>query len=92
LPPPQKKICIASGCRPLHPGFFSRFRFDEGAAGHIAARTPERLDQFWTNRFGLHFGQIRASNLIRVGSHPAGWFGFQPLLARITRDEPDLSE
>ena len=28
----------------------------------------------------------------QVGSHLAGWFQFQPLLARITRDEPDLLE
>jgi ribulose-5-phosphate 4-epimerase/fuculose-1-phosphate aldolase len=28
----------------------------------------------------------------QVGSHMAGWFQFQPLLARITREEPDLLE
>jgi hypothetical protein len=28
----------------------------------------------------------------QVGSHLAGWFQFQPLLARITREEPDLLE
>src|SRR5690348_12953051 len=28
----------------------------------------------------------------QVGSHFAGWFQFQPLLARILRDEPDLLE
>jgi hypothetical protein len=26
----------------------------------------------------------------QLGNHLAGWFQFQPLLARITRDEPDL--
>jgi ribulose-5-phosphate 4-epimerase/fuculose-1-phosphate aldolase len=26
----------------------------------------------------------------QVGTHFAGWFQFQPLLARILRDEPDL--
>jgi hypothetical protein len=26
----------------------------------------------------------------QVGNHLAGWFQFQPLLARIIRDEPDL--
>jgi ribulose-5-phosphate 4-epimerase/fuculose-1-phosphate aldolase len=36
---------------------FSRFGFDEGVAGHITARDPERLD---------HFSQIRASDLILV--------------------------
>jgi ribulose-5-phosphate 4-epimerase/fuculose-1-phosphate aldolase len=45
---------------------FSRFGFDEGVAGHITARDPERLDHFWVNPFGLHFGQIRASDLVLV--------------------------
>jgi ribulose-5-phosphate 4-epimerase/fuculose-1-phosphate aldolase len=45
---------------------FSRYGFDEGVAGHITARDPERKDHFWVNPFGLHFGQIRASDLILV--------------------------
>jgi ribulose-5-phosphate 4-epimerase/fuculose-1-phosphate aldolase len=45
---------------------FSRFGFDEGVAGHITARDPERLDHFWVNPFGMHFGQIRTSDLILV--------------------------
>lgn len=45
---------------------FSRYGFDEGVAGHITARDPERLDHFWVNPFGVHFGQIRASDLILV--------------------------
>jgi len=45
---------------------FSLFGFDEGVAGHITARDPERLDHFWVNPFGMHFGQIRASDLILV--------------------------
>src|ERR1700719_3225634 len=48
---------------------FSRFGFDEGVAGHITARDPERLDHFWVNPFGMHFGQIRASDLILVNHH-----------------------
>jgi len=28
----------------------------------------------------------------QVGNHLAGWFQFQPLLARITREQPDLLE
>jgi ribulose-5-phosphate 4-epimerase/fuculose-1-phosphate aldolase len=43
---------------------FSRFGFDEGVAGHITARDPEQLDHFWVNPFGIHFSQIRASDLI----------------------------
>jgi ribulose-5-phosphate 4-epimerase/fuculose-1-phosphate aldolase len=45
---------------------FSKFGFDEGIAGHITARDPERLDHFWVNPFGMHFGQIRVSDLILV--------------------------
>lgn len=45
---------------------FSRFGFDEGVAGHITARDPERADHFWVNPFGMHFGQIRVSDLILV--------------------------
>jgi ribulose-5-phosphate 4-epimerase/fuculose-1-phosphate aldolase len=45
---------------------FSRFGFDEGVAGHITARDPELLDHFWVNPFAMHFGQIRASDLILV--------------------------
>jgi ribulose-5-phosphate 4-epimerase/fuculose-1-phosphate aldolase len=48
---------------------FSRFGFDEGVAGHITARDPERLDHFWVNPFGMHFGQIRTSDLILVNDH-----------------------
>jgi ribulose-5-phosphate 4-epimerase/fuculose-1-phosphate aldolase len=48
---------------------FSRFGFDEGVAGHITARDPEKLDHFWVNPFGMHFGQIRASDLILVNHH-----------------------
>jgi hypothetical protein len=45
---------------------FSRFGFDEGVAGHVTARDPERPDHFWVNPFGMHFGQIRVSDLILV--------------------------
>jgi ribulose-5-phosphate 4-epimerase/fuculose-1-phosphate aldolase len=48
---------------------FSRFGFDEGVAGHITARDPEHLDHFWVNPFGMHFGQIRVSDLILVNDH-----------------------
>jgi ribulose-5-phosphate 4-epimerase/fuculose-1-phosphate aldolase len=45
---------------------FSKFGFDEGIAGHITARDPERPDHFWVNPFGTHFGHIRVSDLILV--------------------------
>jgi ribulose-5-phosphate 4-epimerase/fuculose-1-phosphate aldolase len=48
---------------------FSKFGFDEGVAGHITARDPGRPDHFWVNPFGVHFGQIRVSDLILVNDH-----------------------
>jgi ribulose-5-phosphate 4-epimerase/fuculose-1-phosphate aldolase len=45
---------------------FAKFGFDEGVAGHITARDPERPDCFWVNPFGLDFSLIRASDLILV--------------------------
>jgi ribulose-5-phosphate 4-epimerase/fuculose-1-phosphate aldolase len=45
---------------------WSRLGYDEGPAGHITVRDPERTDHFWVNPFGLHFGMISVSDLILV--------------------------
>lgn len=45
---------------------FSKFGFDEGVAGHITARDPEKPDHFWVNPFGVDFSQIRVSDLVLV--------------------------
>ncbi len=45
---------------------FGRFGFDEGVAGHITARDPERADHFWVNPFGLNFKLITVDDLILV--------------------------
>ncbi len=45
---------------------FARYGFDEGVAGHITARDPEHRDHFWVNPFGMHFSQIRVSDVILV--------------------------
>ena len=45
---------------------FGKFGFDEGVAGHITVRDPERLDHFWVNPFGVSFKQIKVSDLILV--------------------------
>jgi hypothetical protein len=66
--------------RPL----FAKFSFDEGVAGHITARDPERPEHFWVNPFGVHFRHIRASDLILVnkngevveGKHPVNRAAF----------------
>jgi ribulose-5-phosphate 4-epimerase/fuculose-1-phosphate aldolase len=45
---------------------FSALGFSEGVAGHITARDPEFTDTFWVNPFGMNFGHIKVSDLIRV--------------------------
>lgn len=45
---------------------FAKFGFDEGVAGHITARDPEKLDHFWVNPFGVDFSQIHVSDLVLV--------------------------
>ncbi len=45
---------------------FARYGYDEGIAGHITARDPERLDHFWVNPFGMYFGHIKVSDLLLV--------------------------
>jgi ribulose-5-phosphate 4-epimerase/fuculose-1-phosphate aldolase len=56
-----RKERLAAGFR-----LFARYGFDEGVAGHITARDPEHPHQFWVNPFGMHFSQIRVSDLILV--------------------------
>jgi ribulose-5-phosphate 4-epimerase/fuculose-1-phosphate aldolase len=76
---------------------FSRFGFDEGVAGHITARDPEKLDHFWVNPFGMHFGQIRASDLILVnhqgevveGKYPVNGAAFT-IHSRVHSARPDV--
>lgn len=55
----HRKQRLAAGFR-----IFAKFGFEEGVAGHITARDPERLDHFWVNPFGMAFAHIRTSDLI----------------------------
>ena len=45
---------------------FGRFGFDEGLAGHMTVRDPERRDHFWVNPMGRSFKQMRVSDLLLV--------------------------
>lgn len=58
-----KKEILAGSFR-----LFSKYGFDEGAAGHITFRDPEETDTFWVNPFGVDFSQVCVSNLIRCNS------------------------
>ena len=76
---------------------FARFGFDEGVAGHITVRDPEHTDCFWVNPFGVHFGLIRASDLILVdhtgqvveGRHPVNTAAFA-IHSRVHAARPDV--
>ncbi len=57
----NRKQRLAAGFRAL-----SALGLAEGIAGHITMRDPEFLDTLWVNPFGMHFGHIRSSDLIRV--------------------------
>lgn len=57
----ERKVKLASAFR-----VFAHYNFDEGIAGHITVRDPEFTDTFWVNPFGLYFGNICVSDLIRV--------------------------
>src|SRR6266508_5460947 len=64
---------------------FGRFGFDEGVAGHITARDPERLDHFWVNPFGMPFSHIRVSDRLLVNESGAVVEGAAPVDRKITR-------
>ena len=76
---------------------FARFGFDEGVAGHITARDPERRDHFWVNPFGMYFGHVRVSDLILVnhrgevveGKHPVNAAAFA-IHSRVHAARPDV--
>jgi ribulose-5-phosphate 4-epimerase/fuculose-1-phosphate aldolase len=88
----HRKQRLAAGFR-----LFSKFGFDEGVAGHITARDPEFPDTFWVNPFGVHFSQVRVSNLIRCdhegqvveGDHPVNTAAFV-IHSRVHAARPDV--
>lgn len=76
---------------------FGRLGFDEGVAGHITVRDPERTDCFWVNPFGLSFKLITVDDLILVdhagdvveGSWPVNRAAFA-IHAAIHEARPDV--
>lgn len=45
---------------------FALFGYEEGVAGHITVRDPEKTDHCWVNPFGMNFAHIRVRDLILV--------------------------
>lgn len=58
---------------------FAKFGFDEGVAGHITARDPEKEDHFWVNPFGMDFSQVSVSDLLLVDHRGEVVQGDQPV-------------
>ncbi len=87
----HRKVRLAGAFR-----LFARFGFNEGVAGHITVRDPEHLDSFWVNPFGMHFSQIRTSDLVLVnhegevveGIHPVNTAAFA-IHSRVHAARPD---
>ncbi len=88
----HRKQRLASAFR-----IFAKFGFSEGVAGHITARDPELEDHFWVNPFGMHFAQIRVSDLVLVNQHGEVVQGNRPINeaafaihSRIHMSRPDV--
>jgi ribulose-5-phosphate 4-epimerase/fuculose-1-phosphate aldolase len=87
----HRKIHLAGAFR-----LFARFGFDEGVAGHITVRDPEKPHCFWVNPFGMHFSHIRASDLVLVnergevieGDYPVNTAAFA-IHSRVHAARPD---
>lgn len=45
---------------------FAREGYAEGISGHISVRDPEHQNRFWINPLGVHFGLLKASDMICV--------------------------
>ncbi|EAW12369.1 aldolase [Aspergillus clavatus NRRL 1] len=70
-----------------------------GFSGHISYRDPEYPDAFWTNPLGVHFGLLKASDMILVNlsgeviggnrSRPANTAGFL-IHAAVHKARPDV--
>jgi len=77
---------------------FSHFGFDEGVAGHITLRDPEFSDHFWVNPLGVHFSQIKVSDLLLVnhdgevvqGGRPVNVAAFA-IHSRLHKARPDVN-
>jgi ribulose-5-phosphate 4-epimerase/fuculose-1-phosphate aldolase len=76
---------------------FARFGLDEGVAGHITARDPERADHFWVNPFAMPFAKIKASDMLLVnhdgevveGDKPVNRAAFA-IHSQVHRARPDV--
>ncbi|KAL6245542.1 hypothetical protein RBB50_007541 [Rhinocladiella similis] len=45
---------------------FAKLGYADGGSGHISLRDPVEPDTFWINPYGVHFGLLKASDMVRV--------------------------
>ncbi|KAJ5625530.1 hypothetical protein N7510_001839 [Penicillium lagena] len=45
---------------------FAKLGFADGASGHISLRDPVDPTTFWINPYGIHFGLLKVSDMVRV--------------------------
>lgn len=76
---------------------FARLGLDEGAAGHITGRDPERSDHYWVNPAVVDFASMRASDLVLVnhqGEVVEGEYAVNPaalaIHGQVHRARPDV--
>lgn len=58
---------------------FGKLGYDEGVAGHITVRDPEKTDHFWVNPFGMDFNEIKPQDLLLIDHHGDIIEGNRPL-------------
>ncbi|KAH8690394.1 class II aldolase/adducin N-terminal [Phaeosphaeriaceae sp. PMI808] len=78
---------------------FARLGYTDGMAGHISVRDPENPHTFWTNPLAVHFGLLKASDMILVDyqgkpiggnmSRPANAAGFM-IHSAVHKIRPDV--
>ncbi|KAL6410259.1 class II Aldolase and Adducin domain-containing protein [Ilyonectria robusta] len=45
---------------------FARKGYTEGTSGHISVRDPVDPNTFWINPLGVHFGMLKASDMVQI--------------------------
>ncbi|OCK77398.1 aldolase [Lepidopterella palustris CBS 459.81] len=55
--------------------YFNRHGYVEGMSGNITARDPEYTNAFWINPLGVHFGLLKASDMILLDADAGAVIG-----------------
>lgn len=50
--------------------YWARHKYTEGMSGHISIRDPEYHHCFWTNPLAIHFGLLKASDMMLLSDNP----------------------